>query len=116
MQELSPPKIISVGFDVAGGRLADRFLFLRKQLDLELLDDGVGDFVLDGKDIGQVPIIAIGPDMAAVLAVDELAGDADACSSFSHASFQNEIYVKMLGHFLHIDVFALVSERSVARD
>ena len=68
VKELSTSQVISVSFDVIRWRLSDRLLFLRQQLDLQLLYDGVGDVVLDGEDIGQVTIIAVSPNMSAIFA------------------------------------------------
>ena len=45
----------------AGWRLLNRLLFLGKQFDLELIDDGVGNLILDGKNIGQVAVVTGGP-------------------------------------------------------
>ena len=51
-------------------------LLLGQQLDLQLIDNGVRDLVLDGEDIGEIAVVAIGPQMPPVAAVDELRGDA----------------------------------------
>ena len=66
VQELPPAQVVGVGLDVVGRGLGDGLLLLRQELHLQLLDDRVRDFVLDGEDVGEVAIVAVGPDMAAV--------------------------------------------------
>ena len=44
------------------------------------------------KYIGQLSIVAVRPDMAAVLAVDELAGDANAGPGLADAALQKKLY------------------------
>ena len=91
VEKLPSPEVVGVSFDIPRRRLFDSLLFFRQQPDLELVDDGVCDLVLDGEDVGQVAVITIGPKMAAVLAVDELPGDTHALAGFSHAAFQQEL-------------------------
>jgi len=71
VQELPAPEIVGVRLDVVRRCLRDRLLFLRQQLDLQLLDDRMRDFVLDREDVREVAVVAVGPDVSAVLAVDD---------------------------------------------
>ncbi|AZO15208.1 hypothetical protein EJ069_10970 [Mesorhizobium sp. M2A.F.Ca.ET.043.05.1.1] len=48
--------------------------------------DHAGDFVLDREDIGQLPVIDLGPKLPIVGSVDKLDRDADAVTSFLNAS------------------------------
>ena len=61
--EVAALQIVVVSVDVPRRRQLDRLLLLRQQPHLELLDDGLGDLVLDGEDVGQVAIVAVGPEM-----------------------------------------------------
>jgi len=110
VQKIPASQIISISFDVIRWRLPDRLPLLRMELDLQLLDNCMGNFVLDGENIGQVTVKAVGPKMAAVLAVDKLSGDSHACPGLAHASFQDKSNSKLLTYLLHIDRLALVGE------
>ena len=46
--------------------------FLGQKLQLQSLDDGVRYFILNHENVGQIPIISFGPEMAARIARDEL--------------------------------------------
>ncbi len=72
MQKLTAPQVVGIGFDVVGRGVRDRLLLLRQQLDLQLLDDCMRDLVLNRENVSQVSVVAVGPDMATVLAVDQL--------------------------------------------
>ena len=56
---------------------------------LNRTDDAVRDLVLNDKDVGQVPLIALRPDMAAGSRVDELGGNADAMSDLTMAALND---------------------------
>src|SRR5207248_8266896 len=71
-----------VGFDVGGPALLDRLLLFGEQLQLQGADDGLRDFVLDRKNVLEVTIVALGPDVIARRAVDQLGVDPDAAGSF----------------------------------
>jgi len=55
------------------------------ELQLQRLDDGFGNLVLQRKDVVQVPVEALGPEVAVGRAVDELRGDAHAVARLAHA-------------------------------
>ena len=103
VKELAAAQVIGVRLDVVGRRLRDRLALLRQQLDLELLDDRVGDLVLDGEDVGQVAVVAVGPDVPAGLAVDELAVDPHLRAGLADAALQHELDVEFLADVLHLD-------------
>ena len=116
MEKIATPQVVGISLYVVGGRSLDGLLLLPEQLHLQLLDNGVGNFVLDGKDIRQIPIETFSPDMAAVFRVDKLARDADSGSSFSYTSLKNVTHSQLLADLLHLDRFIFVSERGVSRD
>src|SRR4030095_3217322 len=72
--------------------------------------------VLDAEDIGEVPVIAVGPDMAAGLSVDQLGGDAYPVARLAHAAFEHMADTQLLRDVAHIDRLALEREGGVARD
>src|SRR5947199_39280 len=76
----------------------------------------MGDFVLNGEYVSQVPIKTFRPDMAAVLAAHELSRYAHPFSDLPHASFQDKGNAKLLADLLHFYRLAFVGKGSVARD
>ena len=70
--------------------------------------------ILDGEDVGQVPVVAFSPQMATRLAGDELRADPQAASSFANTSFQDVADVHGSGDLLGVDDLAFESERAVA--
>src|SRR5260370_8165228 len=96
IEKVSASQVVRISFDASRWRLPNRLLLLREQLDLELLDNGVGDFVLDRENVGQVTVIAVGPNLAAVLPMDELSGNAHARAPLSNASSHNKVNSKLL--------------------
>ena len=66
VEKLAPSEIVGIRLDIRGRRLFYRLLLFRQQRDLELVDDGVCDLVLDGENVGEVAVIAVGPEMCPV--------------------------------------------------
>src|SRR5438105_2840183 len=116
MEKVAASQVIGVSFNIFRRHLPDRLFLLRQQLNLELLDDGVGDFVLNGENIGQIAIEALGPDVAAILAVNELSSYPHARSNLPHASFQDKSNAKLLADLLHFHGLVFIGKGSVARD
>ena len=50
---------------------------LGSQRDLKGARDRLGDLVLNGEDVGELAVVALRPEVIAVLGVNELRGDAD---------------------------------------
>ena len=73
----------------------------------------MSDFVLNDEDVGQVTIIAIGPDVAVVLSIDELSRDPHTRAGLADTSFDNEINAEAFRDFRHLHVFALIGERRI---
>lgn len=53
MEKITTAQIVIVGLDVVGRSLTDGFLFPRQELNLQLLNDGVSDLVLNREDVGR---------------------------------------------------------------
>src|SRR5437016_7354177 len=101
LHELATLQIKRVCLNVVGRYLLDRLLLLWEELHLQLIDNRVGDFVLNRKDIGQIAIVTISPHVPAVFAIDQLACDAYARASLSNTSFQNKVDPETLCDFRH---------------
>src|SRR5437868_12043441 len=61
-----------VGSQVRGGTLADRTLFLLRELGLKLVGDGFGHLTLNREDVGQSSVVGIGPQMGIIGCFDQL--------------------------------------------
>ena len=106
MKEMAALEIVVVGVDVLRGRRLDRLPFAWQQLDLELIHDRLRDFVLDGEDVGQISVVAIGPEVRSLFCIDQLGVDADAIARLSNAALENVGDVEAPTHLLHIGVLA----------
>ena len=70
-QSLGPDVEIEGG-QVGGGRFFDRRFLVRRKPGLQLLGNGFGDLALNGKDIGQIPIVGLRPQMRVGAGIDQL--------------------------------------------
>ena len=73
-------------------------------------DDPFRDFVLDGEQILEIPVISLGPDMAAGRCFDKLGGDADAFTPLAHAAFDDVAHSELSPDVCDIDRPALEHE------
>jgi hypothetical protein len=62
-EQLQPAQVVLVGFEVAGRRPRQRLLFGAQQVDPERRRDLGRDVVLDGEDVGQGAVVALGSDL-----------------------------------------------------
>ena len=74
------------------------------------------DLVLHRKNVRDLAVVALGPDMVSGGAVDQLGGDPHPVARSSHAAFEHIAHAKLAADLLHIDSTAFVSERAVACD
>src|SRR5580693_3567732 len=81
------------------------------EMNLELIGDGGGDFVLDGKDVGHLAVVALGPEMVSIRGLDELGRYADAVSGLADAPFQNVFDAQLAGDLRNFHILALEEER-----
>ena len=86
------------------------------ELRLDRGDDGLGDLVLHREHVDESAVVALRPDVAAGGDVVELRRDAHAVAVLAHAALDHVADAELLGELLHVDGFALVDERRVARD
>src|SRR6266513_1442789 len=93
---------VSVCFDVLCRNLFDRFPLLRQEPDFELFDNGMSDLVLNCKNVGEIAIKALGPNVTAFLAINQLPSYAYACACFAHTAFQHEINAQLTADLLDL--------------
>ena len=79
-------------------------------------DHVLGDVVLQGEDVAQAALVAVGPDMSAGPGLDELGGDTHAVSGLAHAALDHIAHAELASHLLDVDGAALVGEAGIARD
>ena len=107
-------EVVGIGTDRAA--LLDRLFLLRQQPQLQRIGDRLRNLVLDRENIGEVAVVALGPDMVAGRAVDQLRGDAHAGARLAHAAFEDVSDAELARRVLDVDLLALETERRVARD
>ena len=59
------------------------------QLNAERVRDLARDLILQREEVGEIAVIAFGPDVLAGLGLDELRSDADAIAGFAQAAFED---------------------------
>ena len=115
MQDLAGQHVL-VGRHVRGGLPLDPIVPRSLDAAKEGRRDGRGDLVLDGEDVLELAIVALGPDMGFGLAVDELDGDPDPIARLAYASFGDVVHPELARDLLGLDGLALVDEHGVAGD
>src|SRR5258708_4443423 len=78
----------SPGLDIRGGRVMQPRLFTFRKFDLHLGCQDQSDLVLDSKNIVYGAIVTLGPEMRAVLCVDQLRRDPDAVAALANATLK----------------------------
>src|SRR5208282_59783 len=74
------------------------------------------DLVLQGENIVDRAVIALGPDMPAGVRFDQLASDADAGCRLAHAAFEHIAHPELASDLANVWRLALVSEARISRD
>jgi hypothetical protein len=74
------------------------------------------DLVLYGEDVGEIAVVAVGPDMPASLDLDQLRGDADPVAGFAQTAFEHIANAQFAPDFFHIDRATLVDQARTAGD
>ncbi len=74
------------------------------------------DVVLDRENIGQITVVAFGPEMSAAQSIDQLGCDANPVAGFANAAFQGEPDTEFTAYVGNIERLALIGKGRVARD
>ena len=83
---------------VSGGRLLNGFLLVRRELRLQLVGNGLGDFALDGEDVIKWTIVMLRPQVRVGARIDQLRTHAHSTAPPLHASFQNMSHTELLSN------------------
>ena len=87
-----------------------------EQFRLDCSRNALGNLVLNGEDVGEVSVIALGPDVRSGSCINQLCRDANPVRRFPHAAFQHITYPQLAAHLLYVDGAPLVSEAGVPSD
>ena len=85
-------------------------LLAAHQPHVESGDDFACDFVLDGKDVLEVAVIAFRPDVVAAGRLQQLHRDPQAVPGAAHAAFQHVTDAEFAADLAHVDGLSLVGE------
>ena len=88
-EAMAPLEIELVGLEIGGGPPADLGSLIRGQLGLERPRYPQRHVALDHEDIGELPVIRLGPEVAVGLGVDELGDDTHAISGAPNAPLEH---------------------------
>ncbi len=97
---VSAAQIKIVGLGILRGLARDDFFFLRRQRDAQGLGDAARDFLLDGEDILQLPVVTLGPDGMPRRGFDQLRGDAHAIARAADRTLEHVGCAELLAHLL----------------
>jgi hypothetical protein len=78
---------------------------------LKRAGDGRRDLILHRKNVGQLAVVALRPEMAAVGGRDQLRGDADAAPGPPHAAFQDRRHSQSFGNLANVQLFTAKRKR-----
>ncbi len=82
---------------------------------LQSRNDGVGDLVLDGENVGQFAVEGLRPEVAVVAGVNQLCGNPHPVAGLAHTAFQDVINLQFAGDLGDVEVLALVGKGRGAR-
>ena len=61
------------------------------------------DLVLDGEDVLEVAVVALGPEVVVGLGIDQLHRDAHPLPDLAHAALDDVLHAELGGELLHLD-------------
>ena len=99
-----------------GRRPAEADLLGLGELHRHGANDLLGDLVLEGEDVADLAVVALGPEVIAGGRVHELRRDAHAVARTLHAALQDVAHAEVAAHLADLHRPALVGEDRVARD
>src|SRR5689334_2340235 len=79
-------------------------------------DNLLGDFVLQGEDVVQLPVVPFDPDVRTTFCVDQLRNKAYPRSGSSDAAFENITHAEFAADLLRVGFAVLINKARIARD
>src|SRR5262249_40542118 len=86
-----------------------------RELNAQFGGNRLGYFILNSKDVVELPIVFLGPRLQSVVHVDQLNVDAHLVAGLLQTSFENMCHPECSPDFLEIEIPALELERRSAR-
>ena len=87
-----------------------------QQLGLNCGHNFLGDLVLQRKDVRQIAIVMVGPQVLTGRSVDQLGGDAYAVAALANAALQDIAHAQVGPDLAYVNSLTFVGERGIARD
>src|SRR5215469_14241660 len=103
-------------FRVHGASPCEAASLLRRQLDADLTRYRAGNFVLQGDRPGDVPVVALCPNMDLVPRTNELRGDSNLVAIASNATLKHVVHAQFLANLMDAFRSMLVHHRRGACD
>ena len=80
------------GYQVDGWGLFDRRFLTGRKFGLECLGDGFGDLALNRKDVRQITVVSVRPDVCIVTGIDQLGINSHLATGALHAAFDEVVH------------------------
>src|ERR1700719_3068212 len=112
----SSPQVIIVGLRVFGGFASRLPLFLWRQCNAQSLRNTSRAFLLNGGDIVELPLEALGPDGVPCRGFHKLCGDADAVAGAADGAFEHVGGAELLAYLLRGNRLVAESEHLRTRE
>src|SRR5260370_20366110 len=74
------------------------------------------NFILNRENVGQIAVVAVGPDVIPRFSLDELGSNADPIGGLAEAAFEHITHAEISADLLHIDRLAFIGKRRVPGD
>src|SRR5260370_21237026 len=74
------------------------------------------NFILNRENVGQIAVVAVGPDVIPRFSLDEVGSNADPIGGLAHAAFEHITHAELSADLLHIDRLAFIGKRRVPGD
>ncbi|MNT17114.1 hypothetical protein D3C72_1522490 [compost metagenome] len=107
------PHVIVVGFEIVGRDARQLVAFAFAELDLQRRDDLADDIVLDGEEIGILPVVALRPERQPAHGIDQLDVDAQPLVGPLQRSLENVVNPQFRRHVLDLRGVVLHREHRV---
>jgi hypothetical protein len=114
-QRVSPDQHIP-GIEVFWRAVLRTDAFGLQQLGLNCGNNLLGDLVLERKNVGQIAVVVVSPQVLAGRAVDQLGGDAHAAAVLADAPLKDVTHPEFAPDLAYVDRLAFIDERRIARD